>query len=1141
MRRRNPSSHAKGPTIDLLEDLIQRCHQRHQNPLRQRQTVVAPALDKGRVFHFMVHCARQYPVRLYELQQARISAMPIGRAPDFDDGPRRFSDERFLRRHLLHGRAVELWERSWGIQVCTGTPSARDGAQWHDLDFKYEAICAAPGVVLSCIKALVNAVVNPLLTMTKSGGLRFSCRVLNYLHPNTDEAQAYIYKHTPTHEDPQHRDVYLEFLGESGYSRWDARYEILLGNLLDPPIIARELLFASIDPLRDVLHQPVPLEEKDLKPTSQVATVAPPLLDSYNLNLASQAFLKRGFTYVEHNDNVHYWTLSDAKVGTEYVSLWEDTDGVWIRASTPNTGLPTQAALLTDVWDDTGILPPLPSTGLPVTDKVLAVREGSLSPLAIKRPSAVVRKPETDNTVYRTLEENAAEIQRVFNADAHILGLTAETGAGKNYGAESYVLNGGEICLNAKPVLADEAEQRFEKRNVQSVTRWRPRKYLWEEVEKVPVAERMTNPFQRGNVCEDAARCGALEEKGGNPDECICPQCPVYAECQKRGYLSQSTPLEHSAVQILQRPQVFVNPRYAKLVEKILTPVNGRDRLCIVDEVAPEELFIPCDVSKKTLEAWAVDWQGNILGNFANELLNALEIRDDLDDNVVGRIRAVMQAFEIHEETLVEQMCQVNIPGKIVPRDGVDAETGQTLIDWTIEFEGGISAYIPLDDDATERLMAQQQSHFSNIEVKVPMSMTQAIELGILDTSTLGNIQVFPTVYQDPNWTLWHQLKRFFAYYRRDADAPILWSDPIIEFWVPPILHANVKRLLFMSSSFSERDLHRAFPDEDIEITHIKPTAWVTGNRVFQIRTDICSRHTLLNYDTDWDILGMSQTGQRLFLGIAAEIERDPSVKHAIITTTPITRHLRGIAAKENVCLVTDFKAELPDTVFEAADVTWIVSTPQWSPGLFWRRSQILFGNEEKPLCYEGESSGETQPSSYKDERVHSVYKRHVFNLLTQIVGKVGLGHLSNKTVVLLTDMPLPNITDRPETMLFDWEDFEVAGGLEKLPEVIAEREHFEIARANLTAASDRRKVQQVLGISKTHANRLLRKLRGGKIERVPIQAQILTSLSDSEKTTAELVAAIDGHPSSIRNELKRLLNSGEIIKVRRAVYAIHK
>jgi hypothetical protein len=169
------------------------------------------------------------------------------------------------------------------------------------------------------------------------------------------------------------------------------------------------------------------------------------------------------------------------------------------------------------------------------------------------------------------------------------------------------------------------------------------------------------------------------------------------------------------------------------------------------------------------------------------------------------------------------------------------------------------------------------------------MPMAEAIALGILDTSTVENIEAFPTVYKNPNWTLWHQLKRFLAHYTRDADAPMLWTNTLwanknIQFWTPPVLHPSVKRLMFMSAQISEQDLRRAFPDEEIEVPHINPTAWVAGNQVFQIRTGIYPQETLLNYDTDWDILGMSETGQRFFLGIQAEIERDPSVKHAIIT-----------------------------------------------------------------------------------------------------------------------------------------------------------------------------------------------------------------------------------------------------------------
>ena len=73
-------------------------------------------------------------------------------------------------------------------------------------------------------------------------------------------------------------------------------------------------------------------------------------------------------------------------------------------------------------------------------------------------------------------------------------------------------------------------------------------------------------------------------------------------------------------------------------------------------------------------------------------------------------------------------------------------------------------------------------------------------------------------------------------------------------------------------------------------------------------------------------------------------------------------------------------------------------------------------------------------------------------------------------------------------------------------------------------------------------ANRILEKLRGGKRLRVPLSEQILTLLdSDGEKTTGELVASVNGHESAINNELKRLVDAGEIVKVRWGVYALPK
>ena len=972
-------------TMNSLEDLIECCHQRHEKPLRQRRTVVTPALyNKSHSYQVTVYCAQRYPVLLADMEQADISFMPIGRAPRHDRGPRDFGGERFLKRQSLQNWGIRRWHASWGLQMYTGIPSERDGAPWHDIDFKYEAICAAPDAVFACIEALINAVANPLLTMSKSGGLRFSCRVLDYLHPNTEQERFYIYKHPPISEISGQRDVYLEILGEEGYSHWDARHEILLGNLLDPPIIAKEVLFAPINALRAELHEPVLLEDeslisvtKNVEQERNIAT-APVSLGSHNLDLAKAAFLKHGFSYVGQENGYHYWVSRDSTIDNKHVSLWESDGMVWVRASTPDAGLPTTSTPITDIWDDTGILPPIPAMGLSVSDEVSAVREGKLSPLAIKRPPPVLHKPEYPNEVYETLETKVAQVEHTFDGTSRILGVVTQVEAKRNYGIEPYVLSGGAICLNLPNVrLAEKTEQRLQKQNLPS--------------EKIEIST---------------------------------------------------------------IPQLFFDPQHSEVVEEMLEKIDDTEPLCIVPRTKTHKLFPECKISKNVLEEWSINWNGSALGNFTKTLLHAVEIKDKPHADSVKRIRTAVQVFEWQAEELVKQMCEVNVEGN------------------------------------------------------------------------------------DPHWTYWHQLKRFFTYYTRDADAPIRWNGKVLRFWIPPVLHPRVKRLLLTSVALSEQHLRRAFSDEEIEVVRTRPPVWVAGNRVFQIRTGVYPRQTILDYNSNRDVIGISKIGQRFFAGIRAEIERDSSVKHAILTYKSIAARLEDIAEKENVCFVTDFgKVKGLHADFREAQVVWIVGTPQQAPNLVWRSAQILFGNDKEPLSYEEE---ETDTLRYKDERIQSVYEQTVVRELTRTILRVGLNRWSGKKVVLISSLALPDITDRPETLLFDWEDFEVAGGLDKLPEVIATRQRFETERDNLITESSREKVEQVLGCSSRQANRVLQRLRGGRTLRVPFREQILTLLAaDGEKRTSEFVGAIEGHPKAIKNELKRLVDAGEIVKVRWGVYAL--
>ena len=1121
-----------------LKSIFQQCHQRHKKPLRQRKTEATPAMyTKDHPHQYTVYCAHRYPVMLHDLENAQISFMPIGRAPWNDQGPEDFNGKRFLKRQGTTDWENKQWNASWGIKIYTGIPSELNGARWHNLHFKYEAICAAPDIVADCIEALVNIVKNPLLTLGKSGGIRFSCRVRDYLHSNTEDAKLYIYKDTQKIEQTYQREVYLEIFGDEGQTRWDARYEILAGDLLDPPVIDKEVLFAPIDVLRAKLHEPVPNNIEWKKIVAKV----PLSLGSENLDLAKEALLQRGFSYLRKDIDVHYWTQSEETNGGEDVLLSERDGVVWLRASTHNSGLPTQPTPITDVWDDTGISYPIEIVNPPIRGKINQVRKDELSPLAIKRPPPVLDQQENTKEE-EILQRDVFQIEHVFDRGVRILGIITGIGPWDKQAEDTYFHGGGAITVNTpNMMLAEGAEKHFQEQNLPYVVYWKPRTHRWEEVKDIPVQDRLKTPFQNGNVCEDADRCTTLEEKGGNPNESICPHCPVYDECKQSGYLSQFATSQKANVQLLTIPQLFFDPCYKELVEQILEREDGTERLCVINQQRTHRLFLECQLTRNVMEEWATIWQGAELGNFAKTLLSALDIKDKLYGNAVRGVRAVMQTFELQEDILIQQMCQVIAHGRLMEQEFVDPDTREILARYTIKFECGTVAYIPIDNSTADKLsemdlLVYDKSLPQNDSVKVPMSMAQAIDFGIMKTETVENIQQFPTVCRHQDWTYWHQLKSFFTHFKRNADAPIRWDGEILRFRVPPILHTSVKRLLLVSSVFSDEHLHRVFPQGDLQTHRTEPIPWSHGSRVFQVRTGTYPSEAILDYN-NWSQVKLSETGQRFLSGIKEEIDRDLNVEHGIITNKDIAIRLGDIAKKRNVCCVDDFqKIRMINTLSETADVIWVIGTPQRSTTHIWHRAQMLYGNSDEPLSYEND----IESGTYKDPRLESIYEEDAIFSLTEIIVKAELDRLTDRRIILIAGVPLPNITNRPETSIFDWEDFEIAGGLEKLPEIIAIRERFEQERENLTAESSREEVQRILGCSERQANRVLQKLRGGNIPRKTFREQILSLLSDGEKKTAEITALIDGHPEAIQHELARLVESDEIVRIRRGVYALH-
>ena len=189
--------------------------------------------------------------------------------------------------------------------------------------------------------------------------------------------------------------------------------------------------------------------------------------------------------------------------------------------------------------------------------------------------------------------------------------------------------------------------------------------------------------------------------------------------------------------------------------------------------------FLNADCLKLYWREWVVNWQDSALGNFAIALLNAVEIRDNSHADAVRRIRTVIQTFEWLEEELIQQMCSVNIQGK-------GSHEGRLIQRLLKIFRG------------PQRFVRIQTGRFG---------INSSVSLHITSGTPMPRMR---------------------------------WEDEVLWFWVPPILHPSVRSLVVTSSSalYGEH-LCRVFLGEKTEILPIQPRAWVPGNRVFQIRTDI--------------------------------------------------------------------------------------------------------------------------------------------------------------------------------------------------------------------------------------------------------------------------------------------------------------
>ena len=1055
-----------------IHELLEKCRERHEKPLSTKLSVMHAKMgDVLHPYHPQVYYARGKSTMATSFAEAGIGILPV---MSYGHPPKGYSELGWTITRTMQHAPMWQWKRSYGLQVMTGEPSG----DWTDLDFEWAAVEQHPEQLEICLLRLCAlADTPPLITITKSGGIRFSCRTPGYVHPNGKPSQEFVAEYYPELTEvngklrPVRKHLFLEVFGNMGKSRYDARYEIYAGNIFSPPVISYESLFGVLSYYKRAVDVPppdVPVEEKmipirrskrrvaisqDGVPVYALGTLPRDLHWTRRIDGKPGLQSKRGdyvcgmTVHSKSNGSLQFYLQPDGVVDmychncgeNGFVGRYEKSEEERVAALIANA-------------------PPYESIPTPEEQKhwrIERIRSGDLSPMALLRPTAILEKrPST--LKFSTLEINDMIIRDAFDEESKLVVINAETGAGKNFQLEDFIIKGGKV-LKTTPtyVLAVADETRMLKKGI-DVFLWKGRDYLWELQEERTETQLLADPFINGAMCIDAARCNSLFLKGGSAKRSICPNCPVYDMCQSKGYLSQEEIAVLSEVIVISMKDLFFNPDRGGFAERLLKEIEvvkkndqGEvvwekvQRIGTIDEAKAHEFYLRKTLAKSQLQAWRDMWQDKPLCEFAKDMLDILEVQGFS----VKRVRSYISGIEEEQaEKLYHQMKHVNVEYEVIDRGVSDKETQAVLAHISAKFKpSGAKVYIAKDWGAYKLLWSKDVACLPPDEYKktgyLELTQALAIRFGIYPIDTESDVNKVPWVAGAH--TPLHQLQEMLTHYIFDTNAPMDYYGDELVWHIPPILNEKVSTLVMMSATLNLEHTQRAFPDEkSLTLIETSPTVWKPGSRVFQIRTGAYPRKTLLEYDDDNNAIGLRDIAKKFLDFIEHNIYNDPTRKHAIITFKPIMNWYEDDWKDqyENVLFFGQFgQMEGLSEVFDEADTFWIIGTPEVGKLVLEAQVNLLYGNDAGEISYERDDT-----RVFVDPRVQSVYEAIVVAMLQQAVGRARMNRFENKRVIIFSAVDIPTITGRTETLLFDFADCEIAGNIDRLEDCIRERENAE-------------------------------------------------------------------------------------------------
>lgn len=682
------------------------------------------------------------------------------------------------------------------------------------------------------------------------------------------------------------------------------------------------------------------------------------------------------------------------------------------------------------------------------------------------------------------------------------------------------------------------------------------------KVTAIPLKSREQNEtlFRKHQVmCPIYDKLKPYQGKRLNP-RILCTDCPLLETCKNEGYWSQFPEMfKADYVSVCMQDLIF-NPNLWSFLNILLsgrkpslthaTDESSKDfqpfDFAIIDDYTVTGLYTDIRYSVKELTKLKEAWEGTKTGDVIAKICEAFDFLryKDGTQRTVETLRELFNVFDDETRAIVNHN------------------------------------------------LTQHAEHDGNGNIN-PISPWEALnKLGhTLDTLT--------PIWYSKEWTLLHQIEATLQNCQNDNQAPLFFDDFYFVLSIPPQVPRQIKAVMLMSATTNIESTKNAFIGQKVDLIAAegKPTQVAKGVKMFQYTEGRITTQSIFEYQKDEEnktcydgnrkpiIIGLTQKAteiiQKLTQLARSEPRKSVFTSFKEFTVGPIAELDVIRKLHEAFDTVTHYDV-VSGINFEEYKIFVNFGYPKASRKVVVSETRKQYRHDPEPLNFNykdttKEDNGYTsKQNEFDDFRVDKIRQQLTTQKLQQTTGRARHIRWEDTITINICAEPVPGFTELAKPIrykdLMNAQSFEFDKAIDE--HIKSEQEaaknkstrghtdailqlhaqHIKPSQIAKLLKISRQAVSQAINNSKVTsvnlANSPIKYLKSEPTKLTDValyyhdnnsslESRILQVLTTGERRTSEIIKAVDGQPTSVKNELKRLLIAGTIQKVRHGIYTL--